>query len=238
VKLADHINAHPEAGAVSGLVLQKESSGWQSNYPVRSNLLLLWKFIFQLTVWGPLQNSGNGFVMRRVKQSYREKGNHLSKAGWPVITNFSGDYFTTPLYGLGASLIKKEWLLNAPFDEVLDSHGIGDNYGIAANFKEIHVLTNAFVYHHQEGANRLQPQLVYFRRALALDYFRQTNQSLKHIKKRWLLWSLTGNLLFFIFTRQFFMVKTAANTIHRIAFGKNPYLRAAVNKEKITEPLL
>jgi hypothetical protein len=123
---------------------------------------------------------------------------------------------------------------------VLDRHGIGDNYGMAAKFPKtgIHVLTNAFVFHHQETANRPQQQLVYFRRALALDYFRQTNHSLRRIKKRWLLWSLTGNLFFFIFTRQFFMIKPALKTIQTIAFGTNPYLRAALKHKKITEPSL
>jgi glycosyltransferase involved in cell wall biosynthesis len=238
-KLTGHIQSHPQAGAVSGLILQKESGSWTGNYPVQSNRLLLWKFIFQLSIWGRLQAAGNGSIMRRIKQYYDEKSNHLSKAGWPVITNFSGDYFTTPVYGLGASLVKKEWLNNSPFDEVLDRHGIGDNYGVAAKFPgQIHVVNNAFVYHHQDETNRLQHKLVYYRRALALDYFSQTIPSLKLVKKRWLLWSLTGNLFFFIFSKQFFMIKPALKTIAMVLCKKNPYLKAATNRKRIIEPLL
>jgi hypothetical protein len=62
------------------------------------------------------------------------KGNHISKAGWPVISDFSGDYFKTPLYSLGASLVRRDWLLRSPFDEVLDRHGIGEHYGVIAGF--------------------------------------------------------------------------------------------------------
>ena len=238
-KLTHHIQSHPEAGAVSGLVLQKENGSWTHHYPIQSNRLLLWKFIFKLSIWGPLQNAGDGVIMRRIKKHYARKSNHISKAGWPVITNFSGDYFTTHVYGLGASLIKKEWLTNSPFDEVLDKHGIGDNFGVAAKFpSQIHVVNNAFVYHHQEKTNRLQHKLVYYRRTLALDYFRQTIPALKHVKKRWLLWSLTGNFLLFTFSKQFFMLKPALKTIVLILCEKNPYLKASTNGKKIKEPLL
>src|SRR6185295_17891110 len=97
-------------------------------------------------------------------------------AGWPVITDFSGDFFITPVYGLGASVVGREWLLLSPYEELLDRHGIGDNYGVAMSFPVtgIHVLNNAFVYHHQEPANRLQRPLQYLRRVFALDYFIRT----------------------------------------------------------------
>ena len=156
-KLSDHIQKHLEAGAVCGLILQKEKNKWESNYPVKSNLNLIFKYVFKLSIWGPLQNNRSGLIIEKIKQYYLRKGNHISNAGWPVLTNFSGNYFETPVYGLGASLIKKEWLLHSLFDETLDRHGIGDNYGVAAKFPgKIHVLNNAFVYHHQEEANRLQ----------------------------------------------------------------------------------
>src|ERR1700754_461326 len=45
-----HIGQHPEAGAVSGLVLQKEKEGWEAKYPVRSASNLLRAFIFQLSI--------------------------------------------------------------------------------------------------------------------------------------------------------------------------------------------
>lgn len=171
-KIAQHATLHQDAGAISGLVLQKENNEWRSSYPIHSALKLWWKFIFQQSVWGEIACKRKNILIRKIEKFYQRKGNHISKAGWPVITDFSGDYFLCPVYGLGASVVKKEWLLQSMYAEVLDKHGIGDNYGVAMNFPaKIHVLNGAFTYHHQEPVNRLQRPLQYFRRVLALDYF-------------------------------------------------------------------
>jgi glycosyltransferase involved in cell wall biosynthesis len=238
-KLEDHMAAHPEAGAASGLVLQKEKGIWQASYPVRSATELIRKFIFQLSIWGEIECS-DSFIVRNIKKYYRRKGNHISKAGWPVITAFSGDYFISPIYGLGASLIKKEWLLHSPYEEVLDRNGIGDNYGVAIGFPTpgIHVLTDAFVYHHQETTNRPNQHLLYLRRVLALDYFIQSKQQLQHIKKRWLLWSLTGNFLMALMARNGRMIRSTFRVLKTVAFGHNPYAQAAKNNQRIIEPTL
>jgi glycosyltransferase involved in cell wall biosynthesis len=238
-KLAIHTNKYTEAGAVSGLVFQREENEWKAKYPVNSCIGLLKIFLFQLSIWGEINCKTNNFFLKKIKNYYRQKGNHISKAGWPAITDFTGEHFKTPVYGLGASLIKKEWLINSPYDEVLDRHGIGDNYGVAADFPcDIHVLTNAFVYHHQEQLNRLQRPLQYFRRTLALTYFIQTKKNLNYVKKRWVVWSLAGNLLEFIFKRDRLMIRAASKSIWITMFGQNPYYKAAVNKQRIVEPQL
>ena len=238
-KLEDHLTAHPEAGAASGLVLQKEKGIWQASYPIRSGTELIRKFIFQLSIWGEIE-CRDTLLLKKIKNYYRRKGNHISKAGWPVITAFSGDYFISPIYGLGASLIKKEWLLLSPYEEALDRNGIGDNYGVAMGFPipGIHVLTDAFVYHHQESSNRPNQPLLYLRRVLALDYFIHSKKSLRHIKKRWLLWSLTGNLLMALLARNGGMIRSTFAGLRTIAFGQNPYAEAAKNHRQITEPRL
>jgi glycosyltransferase involved in cell wall biosynthesis len=235
-KIAEHVNQHPDVVAVSALVLQKEKNNWTSQYPIKSVSDLLYKYIFKLSVWGEIQCKGN-FISNKLKKYYGKKGNHISKAGWPVITDFSGEYFKVPVYGLGASVIKKEWLLNFPYDETLDSHGIGDNYGLSINFpaNSIHILNNAFVYHHHENINRLQKSLQYYRRAMALDYFRRTNENLKFVKKGWLLWSLTGNLFGLIFARNTSMLKAGFKSIINVLSGSNPYLKQRSQNRKKTE---
>ncbi|HEX6846307.1 MAG TPA: glycosyltransferase [Chitinophagaceae bacterium] len=239
-KIAEHISNHPEAGAVSGLVLQREKSEWTGEYIERSATVLTWKYFFQLGIWGTIECKANNFVIKKIKKYYAEKGNHISKAGWPVLTNFSGGHFTTPVYGLGASLIKREWLLKSPYDEVLDKHGVGDHYGVAAGFPApgIHILTGAYVYHHRDTKNRLQSPLQYYRRALALDYFKGPGQNLHRIKKSWLLWSLFGNLLHTFFSLNAGMSKAAFKSFWIVGFGKNPYKEAAKKKLKIVEPQL
>ena len=239
-KLVSHIKLHPNSGAVSGNWLQLEKNEWKATYAETSAFELFLKFIFQLSIWGEINCSAKNRVIKKIKQYYNKKGNHISKAGWPVITDFSGEHFITPVYSLGASLIKKDWLLGSPFDEILDRHGIGDNYGVIMSFPDnyIHVLNKTFVYHHQVPINRLQKPLQYYRRTLALDYFIKTKDSLKWIKKRWLIWSLTGNLIRFIFPPDRMMAKATFKLIMIIASGNNPYYKAVKEKRKVVEPLL
>jgi glycosyltransferase involved in cell wall biosynthesis len=222
--LSHHMDCHAEAGAVSGLFLQKEGDDWTAVYPLRSSKMLLWNYIFRLSIWGPIEVS-NPFL-KKIGDYYRRKGNHITAAGWPVLTDFSVPYFVTPLYSLGASLVKKDWLLASPFDEKLDAHGIGDNYGVAMGFpgQRVDVLTTSYVYHHKEAGNRLQKPLQYYRRAIALDYFIDAKKR-QTVKRPWLLWSLLGNLLFFLFSRQGAMASAASKSIAAIAGGNNPLRR-------------
>jgi hypothetical protein len=232
--LTNHIVNHPEAGAVSGMVLQKENNEWTATYPETSSFQLWWKYIFGLSIWGEIKTE----KLKNIRSFYQRKGNHISKAGWPVITHLGGDFFTAPVYGLGASIVKKEWLLNSPYDESLDRHGIGDNYGVAIGFPgPVHIVRSAFVYHHQETVNRLQKPRQYLRRALALDYFRRKNKKLP-VKKHLMLWSLAGNFLLFFFKGDFLMSRAGFKTFWRIAFKNNPYYVASINNQKITEPEL
>jgi glycosyltransferase involved in cell wall biosynthesis len=243
-KLMMHYRMHPQAGAISGLVLQRTGDAtakgkWTAQYPIESGGELLRAFIFRLGIWGEIKWAGKNPLLKKIKAWYIRKGNHISKAGWPVITDFSGEHFVCPVFGLGASLIKRAWLLQSPYDEVLDPHGIGDNYGVSVGFPPgIHVLTKAFVYHDHEQVNRLKRPLQYYRRALALDYFRKTKKELRQVKKYWLLWSLLGNLLTFILVKDRIMIKAAFTSLKQIALGRNPYYRAARQKEKVVRPML
>ncbi|WP_315817330.1 glycosyltransferase family 2 protein [Paraflavitalea speifideaquila] len=233
-KIAGHVLQHPEAGAVSGLVMQWVEEAWKANYTIQSSRALVWSYIFQLSIWGEIRCASNNFLVRKITGYYARKGNHISRAGWPVVTNFGGDWFSTPIYGLGASVVKRDWLLHSPYEEVLDRHGMGDNYGVNIGFPAmgVHVLNDAFVYHHREPENRLKRPLQYYRRMLALHYFVKTKASLKRVRKSWLLWSVTGNILSFIRMRDRNMLRAAIKTFWQITWEKNPYYRAAKANKK------
>ena len=239
-RLANHIKSNGNAGAVSGRVLQWENEKWDEQYPITSSLRLLWNYIFQLSMWGEIKCNPANPIIAIVKRYYIRKGNHISKAGWPVVTDFTGEYFKTPIYGLGASLVKKEWLLNSPYDEVLDANGIGDNYGVAVGFpgEGIHVLKKALVYHHRETINRPMDSNRYLRRVLALHYFIKSKPSLNHIWTSWFLWSLIGNLVPNILSRKKQIVRAILKSAFNIILGKNPYALGAKNKQKVVEPTL
>ena len=188
----------PSSVAVSGLVVEKNRKGdWEYNFPEISSLRLIWTWVFQLGIWTNVSTLKKGpiasFLLGPIIASYKHKGNTISRAGWPVLTNFSEPHFRTQIYGLGASIIKKNWLLNHLYDEKLDRHGIGDNYGIAMHLQSdqgVFVLSGIYAYHHKITTNRLAENEAYFKRVLALNYFSVKQQS---SKKAWLIWSLFGN---------------------------------------------
>ena len=223
-KLAAHLETVPAAGAASGFFLERRDGHWESQQPVTSARSLLWRYLFQLSVWGEIQTRGPAIDW--IVERYRRRGNHISRAGWPVTTEFSGPFFRTPVFTLGASLVKREWLLRSPYDERLDAHGFGDNYGVAIGFPSegIHIVTSAFVRHHREDANRLPQAVAYGRRTLALHYFIETRPELAHVKSSFLLWSLVGQFGFHALKNNRPMAREAWATLWTIALGKNPLL--------------
>lgn len=223
--LARHLEPRPEAGAASGFILEEQKTGcWESQQPVTSARSLLWRYLFQLGIWGEVRPRGPGVDW--IVERYRRRGNHISPAGWPVITDFSAPFFRTPVFTLGASLVKREWLLRSPYDERLDAHGFGDNYGVAIGFPSegVHVVTSASVRHHREELNRLPQAVAYGRRILALHYFVKTRPELSHVRPGLLLWSLVGQILFHAFKRNAPMALAALDGLVTIARRRNPYL--------------
>jgi len=224
--LSNHIESNSMANAVSGVIMQKDKNEvWVSQYPPKSSASLLFRFIFQLSIWGELDEKVlNSLWIKPVIRFYKKRGNRLSFAGWPIITEFNNPFFRTNIYGLGASIIKKELLINNPFDEVLDNYGIGDNYGICIGFPDkVIVLTETFVLHHRDSENRLDSTLTYYRRVLALHYFLRKSKRFNSINTLWLLWSLIGSIVPFMKNRQFRLARAALKSIIVIVTFNNPY---------------
>jgi hypothetical protein len=221
--------------------LQENAVGdWAYEYPITSFRRLLWTYVFQLSVWGSIAGAEPapflGWLYRRINAHYRAKGNDLSQAGWPVLTQFGSDVIRTRVYGLGACLISRHALLSHPFDETLDPHGIGDNYGIAVTLPEkLHVLKSTAFRHHLAAENRLAPELAFYRRILALHLF-QTLHSTR-VMRAFLVWSLLGISLASLFRRRAHLPATL-KAIGLILAGRNPYVRARAEGRKCVAPTL
>ena len=233
--LMNYVNDN-KVNAVSGLILQKVNGEWVYQYQPKSFTSLLFAFIFQHSVWGQVDQLKVNWFLKTfynlMKRFYKRKGNTMTNAGRPLITDWSMPSFQTSFYGLGAGIISKEWLINSPFDEVLDAHGIGDNYGVALHFPEeraIHVITNAKVYHHQSIDNRLTDPIAYYRRQLALHYFLKRSSK----RKMWFYWSLLGNA---IFHKSVDHRKATRVVLKKIITSRNPYWLAYKNGKTGTEP--
>jgi glycosyltransferase involved in cell wall biosynthesis len=234
-RLAAHLAAHPECGAVSGLFLEKQTGGWSGQFPETSTLAVAWKFLFEMGIWGPIR--ARGPIARAIATRCRRRGNHIARSGWPVLTEMEGAYFRTPIYTLGAALVKRAWLLASPFDESLDSHGLGDNYGVAIGFPSegIHVVNDAPVYHHRAEANRLPDGVAQERRMLALDYFIHTRRELGDVRTAHFLWSLVGAGLLHAASGNLTVSRAMFRAFARVATGRNPY-RAGRRAAPLEQP--
>ncbi|HCR53256.1 MAG TPA: hypothetical protein DIW27_02475 [Cytophagales bacterium] len=223
------VSENLECNAVAGLLLQKEGDKWISQYPPTSGFDLIFRFIFQHSIWGNVESiKARGplnILLQVLKNNFKKKGNTFTKAGWPSVTQWKGEVWRTSIYSLGANLIRREWLIQSPYDEVLDPGGIGDNYGVALGFpheKSIYVLSSAYAYHHRDEKNRPEASVIYYRRIMALDYFNQRYR--KGISyKLWLIWSLFGNLILFLIRGNAKMLQATIVAMMKIILSKNPY---------------
>jgi glycosyltransferase involved in cell wall biosynthesis len=242
-KLELYTTLHPECGAIAGRLLQQEDDKWVDQYPVTGARDLIWRFIFQLSVWGDLQNIKSSFspvnlLLVYIKKFYSRRGNGFTLAGWPIITSWSASFQTT-IYSLGADLIRRDWLLQSPYDEVLDPSGIGDNYGVAIGFPQdrgIHVIDSTVAYHHRANENRLDRTLAYYRRVLALHYFIKKSKRFTKVTALFFLWSLTGNTLLYLAKGSKNMIRANLKIIALILTNKNPYWVAFRKNKKVTKP--
>lgn len=229
-------------GVVSGMLMQKEEGVWVSQYLPGDVWGLLWRYIFQQSVWGNIDLvKGKSLfkpLLEALQNKYKKTGNTRTKAGWPLVTNWSDQVIHASFYSMGANLIKREWLINSPYDEVLDASGIGDNYGVALGFPQalpFNILSYTMAYHHRDKSNRLATHLAYYRRVLALDYFNHRWKK-DSSTKLWLIWSLTGNLFFSLIRLRWQMVMANYSAIIKIALNKNPYQIAHLRGDCIISP--
>src|SRR5258706_2392253 len=242
--LVEYTRQNSKCGVVAGRLLQREGDGWVDQYPVTRCVDLARRFIFQQAVWGdidsvkvPLFIKPFYFLMKRF---YRSRGNSDSWAGWPLVTHWADEVFQTKFYSLGANLIRKDWLILSPYDEVLDAGGIGDNYGVAMGFpgdKPIHVLSATKAYHDLATENRRAKPIVHFRRILALHYFLKRNRP-SLLTSLIFLWSLFGNAVFYFLKNDRTLAGANIHALGLILTGRNPYWRAHRAHQKVVEPVL
>ncbi len=236
-RIADHLSRHPDAGAVSGIVVEPDRDGGDRfQFPITSLGTLALKFVFQLPIWGNVDNVATGFLgmlpYAFLKRFYARRGNDISWAGWPVLTDFREPVFRTRIWGLGATIIRRSWLGDAPYDERLDQFGIGDNYDVSLQLpgrRPIAVLTDAVIYHHKIHDNRLPSTLAFFRRTLALHYFLVKHRRFTRVHRMWFCWSLIGKYWEARRSGDRDKAKAAMEILRLVLRGKNPYVLARRN---------
>lgn len=229
--LTAFLKQHPTTGALTGVVVEPGDGEPVAGFPTPSFRHLLLAWVFQRTVWGDVEGTRatwlTGLPLRLLKRWYRRRGNTWSLAGWPLVTQVRAPAVRTAVYALGAALVRRDWLLASPYDERLDAHGIGDNYGVALQFPHpggVVVLTDLRVQHHRDAANRLDATCSYYRRILALHYFLKTLPQFSGVNVGFLAWSLLGNALAFALRRNQSGLAATLRALWVVATGRNPLL--------------
>lgn len=236
-RLTEYLHQHPSAGAVTGIVCEPDDvNGFSHGLQAPSFRHLLFSFLFQLTVWADVEVATgarlSGFPLMLLKRWYRLRGNTWSLAGWPLVTQARGPVLHTATYGLGAALVRRDWLLASPYDERLGAHGIGDNYGVALGFpgeRPIAVLKDLPVLHHRAEENRLDPADAYLRRVLALDYFMRKSPRFSRLNTAFLAWSLVGKAIIFALRRRSDMLRRTIRALGLVMSARNPLVVEAAN---------
>ena len=224
--------SQPDEGAVTGLWVQPDENGiWRSNYPPTSWWQVLAAWLFGHSLWGsPADVRAPRLVrplFRYTVSFYARKGNFIAKSGWPVNTHFHEDQFKVAVTSLGSALIKKDWLMAAPFEERLDAHGYGDNYGVCVQLprvQPVNVLSKVVVKHHQSQVNRLDRAYATFRRVMALHYFLNTTDRFGFKNKLFFAWSLLGHVLLSGIRKKSSVRKAYQKALGMVLLGKNPYV--------------
>lgn len=188
--------------AVSGLLLEPDQSGvFDDGSRSLSVPSLFSAFLFQHGLWGNVNSLRRGKItsppLSFLKWYFRKRGNRFSLAGWPLFTQMNLPSTETAVYGLGAAVVPRDWLIRSPYDETLGTYGIGDNYGVSLGFpgtSPITILADLPVMHHKAGENRLPAGEVYKQRVVALHRYVRKDPRFGIMTRIFLIWSLLGRI--------------------------------------------
>ena len=81
LRLTQHLKRCPAIGAITGRFLQKKGDkAWDDLYSPKTMMELLWKFIFQQTVWGEIDCVKTNFINRPLFKLIRYFYKHCRSA--------------------------------------------------------------------------------------------------------------------------------------------------------------
>ena len=223
------LEKNPEQRVATGMISEKINGEWLSEFPPKSLIGLLVRWIFFQSVWGRIDHlkpaSSFGFIKNTLIGYYSRIGNRSTVAGWPLFTQISQPVTRSQFYGLGAAVFRRAFLLENKYDESLDVSGIGDNYEIALMLPKglmINIITSETAFHHRAPQNRKSESYTYFRRVMALDYFLSKNKR-KSLKTHFaLMWSVIGSFFGNLLNARLLMFASTIKTIGFLLIGRNP----------------
>lgn len=229
---SEYLKKNPDRGVVTGLWAEPEEGGeWVTQYPVKSLSSLLYSWCFGLSIWGSVSKVETSWIAQPIHQAlvgyYKNKNNTLTKAGWPMVTEFHFPVNHVAVTSLGSALIRKTHLDGVWFDERLAPNGYGDNYGVCIQFpghRPVDVLMTCIVKHHHIKVNRNPSEKATYLRTLALHSFIRRSDRFGGFTLFCFYWSLVGQCLKSLFSGNTKMLQAYVKVFGRILTGQNPYL--------------
>lgn len=199
---------------------------WSPLLPNCSHKQLWFGYFFSLPIWSDLTNSyyQENRLSTWISKQYLLKGNHISAAGWPIVSSFNKPVMESTIYGLGCSMIHAKELKKNLFNENMPQHGIGENYELAIKINGIHkkvaVLRDLYFKHYKVETNRLSQYRSYINRTLELKRVVHTSAYFNFKNKAYFQWSLIGNSIYFFWSKKWKLFSANNRIIFKTNFVK------------------
>ena len=219
--LTSHLELNKNETVCSGLILESRNNKWHYCETQKSEIGIFMAYLFGLSVWFDFykKTAPKNIVSQYIHNAFIENGNSISKSGWPRVVDFRAPSFKTPIYSLGASVIRSDKLKCVHFDTAFYENGIGENYDLLMSLNsDVKIITDAKAYHHRETSNRLSPARSYYYRIAALHYILVKSKKFTFINQIYLIWSLAGNSILFLGNGNIKMILYNLQVILRILF--------------------
>lgn len=224
--LISYCNKNKNVKIVTGCEHRKNATGkWEEIQNPVTNFGLLFSYIFGLGVCFNLNQmiTPKNIFITKIINSYKIKGNYITKAGWPVLTNFDFPVMKTSIYGLGCAMIKRELLQKNLYSEELGPNGIGDNFEVALKINKlqnkIHVLRNIPYKHFKVEANRYENHINYKKRCYSLYKFLKELPIFTLKNRLFFIWSLIGNGIRFLIKKDTKLFKSNQEALNYALFN-------------------
>ena len=224
--LLNHLEANETETLCSGLILENRKGAWTYCEEKKSLLGIYMAAVFGLSVGFDCYESkfSNHFMSKWIIDTFKKNGNSLSRAGWPIMIDYRGTFFRTPIYSLGAAIIRTENLKNVQFDQAFYENGVGENYDLLMSLdQKVGIISTATAFHYKEKSNRLKVEQSYYYRIAALHYILLKHKRFTFINLLYLIWSLIGNSILFLGKGKIKMLGYNFEVIARIIFNAPLY---------------
>lgn len=204
-RIQQYLEQHPNAQFVSGTIMEYDQrNGWQEYFGNAQKATSKWRAFFQQSLFNKKRNNYPGWT----------------KAGWPQFTASEETTISTSYYMLKAAVVRRDVLLQYPFDERI-VHPVDEGYGLFMRISKAHVLRDIRVLTHCDD-NRCRARDYYYQ-VMAIDYFQSKYKGHNPGYRKWLIWSLVGYGMMFLRKGQLRSFAMNLKAFQMLLSGRNIY---------------